>query len=123
MLLRVVVDPPEEFEKWLAHENEGAAKAPDDASQLKEGQAVFLKQSCINCHRVRGVADQGTYAPDLTHLMGRETLASGMISNTPENLRKWVDNPQQFKRGCLMPAFGLSDRDAGLVVRYLESLK
>ena len=28
--------------------------------------------------------------------MSRETLASGMIPNTPDNLRKWVQNPQQF---------------------------
>ena len=123
MLLRVVVDPPGEFEKWLDHEKEDAAKAPEGDAPEKQGRMVFLKQSCVNCHRIRGVADRGTYAPDLTHLMSRETLASGMIPNTPENLRKWVDNPQQFKRGCLMPAFGLSDRDAGLMVNYLETLK
>ena len=75
MLLRVVVDPPDEFDAWLKHESDKAAPpaVADVAAQ------TFLKQSCVNCHRVRGVADQGTYAPDLTHLMSRKTLASGMI--------------------------------------------
>ena len=123
MLLRVIVDPPDKFAKWLDHENEGAAQPPADDSRAQEGERVFLKQSCVNCHRVRGVADQGTYAPDLTHLMSRDTLASGMIPNRPEYLRKWVDNPQQFKQGCLMPAFGLTHPDADLIVHYLETLK
>ena len=39
-------------------------------------------QSCVNCHRVRGTLAQGGYAPDLTHLMGRQTLAAGMVPNT-----------------------------------------
>jgi cytochrome c oxidase subunit II len=123
MLLRVVVDPPDEFARWLDHEKEDAAEPAADDSRAREGKAVFLKQSCVNCHRVRGVADRGTYAPDLTHLMSRETLASGVIPNTPENLRKWVHDPQQFKRGCLMPAFGLTDHDADLIADYLETLR
>ncbi len=67
-------------------------------------------------------AAQGTYAPDLTHLMSRQTLASGMVPNTPENLRRWVADPQQIKPGCLMPAFGLSDRERNAIVAYLRTL-
>ncbi len=119
MLLRVVVDPPDEFATWLDHESAAAAKPAKDDLPAQ----TFLKQSCVNCHRVRGVADRGTYAPDLTHLMSRETLASGIIPNTPENLAKWVHDPQKIKPGCLMPAFGLTDHDADLIVHYLETLR
>ena len=62
---------------------------------------------------------QGTYAPDLTHLMSRQTLASGIVPNTPENLRRWVADPQPMKPGCLMPAFGLTDRERNDIVDYL----
>ena len=72
---------------------------------------------------MRGTPAQGTYAPDLTHLMSRETLASGVERNTPEDLRRWVDDPQAIKPGCLMPAFGLSDRQRDDVVRYLQTLR
>ena len=123
MLLRVVVDPPDVFDKWLDHEKEDAAEPSGDDSRAQEGEKVFLKQSCVNCHRVRGVTDKATYAPDLTHLMSRETLASGVIPNTPENLRKWVHDPQKIKPGCLMPAFGLSDAEMDQIVAYLETLK
>ena len=46
-----------------------------------------------------------------------------MIKNTPENLRQWVHDPQTIKPGCLMPAFGLDDRELDLVVDYLLTLK
>jgi cytochrome c oxidase subunit II len=119
MLLRVVADSPDEFEHWLANE----AKPAVEDSTGQEGKAVFLSQSCVNCHRVRGTAAQGGYAPDLTHLMRRETLAAGMVSNTINNLRRWVDDPGSLKPGCLMPAFGLSGRERELVSDYLETLR
>jgi cytochrome c oxidase subunit 2 len=55
--------------------------------------------------------------------MSRKTLASGMVENTPENLRRWVAAPQQIKSGCLMPAFGLGDREYDDIVRYLLTLR
>jgi cytochrome c oxidase subunit 2 len=119
MLIRVYVDPPDVFEAWLANERKPAVEDPD----VKAGRSAFLRQSCVNCHRVRGTPARGTYAPDLTHLMKRETLASGMVKNTPEILRRWVADPQPIKPGCLMPAFGLSDREYDDIVRYLLTLR
>jgi len=119
MLIRVVVESPEEFERWLEAEQRPAFDDPG----VRQGQTAFLAQSCINCHRVRGTPAQGTYAPDLTHLMSRQTFAAGMVPNTPENLRQWVNDPQKIKPGCLMPAFGLSERDRDLIVQYLSTLR
>jgi cytochrome c oxidase subunit 2 len=119
MLLRVVVDSPGDFEKWLENERKPAVEDPTSS----KGKAAFLAQSCINCHRVRGTAAQGSYAPDLTHLMGRKTLASGMVKNTPGNLSRWMADPQKIKPGCLMPAFGLSDQQCSDIVDYLLTLK
>src|SRR5262245_34462863 len=119
MLIRVVVDSPGDFERWLENEQQSAAEDPAAGA----GRTVFLAQSCINCHRVRGTPAQGRYAPDLTHLMSRKTLASGMVENSFENLGRWVADPQPIKPGCLMPAFGLADRDRDDIVRYLLTLR
>jgi len=119
MLLRVVVDSPRDFDRWLEYEQRPAAEDPGGSA----GRSALLAQSCVNCHRVRGTAARGTCAPDLTHLMSRQTLASGMVENTPENLRRWVADPQQIKPGCLMPAFGLGDRERNDIVRYLLTLR
>ena len=119
MLLRVNVDSPAAFQTWLDDQKKPAA---DDAAG-RAGRDVFLSQSCVNCHRVRGTIAAGTYAPDLTHLMSRQTLASGMVPNTRDQLRKWVADPGQIKAGCLMPAFGLSEKQMDLLVDYLMTLK
>ena len=55
--------------------------------------------------------------------MGRQTLASGMVPNTLENLRRWVDDPNSIKPGCLMPAFGLNEHDRDFIVDYLKTLR
>jgi cytochrome c oxidase subunit 2 len=133
MLLRVVVqevrkeprgpsqspDPDRYFDDWLENERKPAVEDPAAGA----GRSAFLAQSCVNCHRVRGTPARGTYAPDLTHLMSRQTLASGMVPNTPDNLRRWVQDPQTIKPGCLMPAFGLSDRERDEIVGYLLTLR
>jgi cytochrome c oxidase subunit 2 len=119
MLLRVVVDTPEEFARWLAEE----AKPAVEDSAVSADRDAFLAESCVNCHRVRGTAAEGSFGPDLTHLMSRETLASGMIANTPENLADWVRDPQSIKPGCLMPAFGLDETKQASIVKYLLTLR
>lgn len=116
MLLRVYVEPPDEFARWVADQK-------TDGRSSNEGKNRFLAHSCVNCHRVRGTSAVGTFGPDLTHLMSRQTLASGIVPNTKENLRDWIANPQQVKEGCLMPAFGLSKSEIDLIVGYLSTLR
>ena len=119
MLLRVVVDSPAEFQAWLENQKRPAV----NVLETQAGRDIFLSQSCVNCHRVSGTSAHGTYGPDLTHLMSRQTIAAGMTPNTPKELRKWLTNPQQTKEGCLMPRFGLSTREVDLLADYLATLK
>ncbi|VTT97037.1 cytochrome c oxidase subunit ii : Cytochrome c oxidase subunit 2 OS=Granulicella mallensis (strain ATCC BAA-1857 / DSM 23137 / MP5ACTX8) GN=AciX8_2886 PE=3 SV=1: COX2_TM: COX2: Cytochrom_C [Gemmataceae bacterium] len=124
MLLRVVVESPEDFEKYLAAEAKPAAD-PTDKVALANKEA-FRSQSCVNCHTVRDKQDtraNGTFGPDLTHLMARKTIAAGMIPNTPENLKKWVFSPESVKPGCLMAGFDLGEKDMKAVIDYLTTLK
>jgi cytochrome c oxidase subunit II len=119
MLLRVYVDTPEKFAAWLENEQKPAV---NDAAN-REGQQAFLAQSCVNCHTIRGTTANGKFGPDLTHLAARQTFAAGMIELNRDNLRRWIRDPQQIKESCLMPAFGLSDRNMDLITDYLMTLK
>jgi cytochrome c oxidase subunit 2 len=131
MLLRVYVDPPEQFQRWIAEQQRiqsEMANPPsgDNAPETVDangGQFVFERQACINCHAVAGTVANGRFGPDLTHLMSRETLASGAIPNTPENLTAWIADPSQFKPGSLMPAMHLTDRQNAQITAYLLTLK
>jgi cytochrome c oxidase subunit 2 len=119
MLLRVYVETPEDFDRWVKEQQKTAGKDPAVAA----GRLVFEQTACINCHAVRGTVADGRFGPDLTHLMSRDTLASGALSNSPEGLRAWIKSPNQYKPGALMPAMNLSDRDLDQLVGYLTTLK
>jgi len=119
MLLRVIAEPNKDFLAWV----EAQRKPANGDPRVAEGKLTFESLSCVNCHTVRGTTANGVFGPDLTHLMSRQTLAAGVVLNTPENLRRWVDDPQALKPGCFMPSMKLTNQQLTQVVSYLESLK
>jgi cytochrome c oxidase subunit II len=121
MLLRVYVEPRADFDRWVQTQQQVAANVPKDASAA-EGRRVFESTACINCHVVAGTVANGRFGPDLTHLMSRDTLASGAAPNTPENLRLWIENPDAIKPGSLMPPMNLSQQEFDRVTAYLLTL-
>jgi len=122
MLLRVYVEPRADFDRWVQTQQQVAANVPKDASAA-EGRRVFESTACINCHVVAGTVANGRFGPDLTHLMSRDTLASGAALNTPENLRLWIENPDAIKPGSLMPPMNLSRQEFDRVTAYLLTLR
>ncbi len=119
MLLRVYVQTRDEFDRWVREQS-----LPARASgAISEGRKIFERTACINCHTVAGTAANGRFGPDLTHLMSRDTIASGAALNTPANLRRWIQNPNSIKPGSKMPAMGLSDPELDAVTQYMESLR
>jgi len=119
MLLRVYVDSPEQFATWVAAQKQPAHSSDATAA----GRQIFERTACINCHAISGTVANGRFGPDLTHLMSRDTIASGAAANTHENLKLWIHSPDSIKPGSLMPAMNLNDRDLEAVTAYLESLK
>jgi cytochrome c oxidase subunit 2 len=138
MLLRVYVDTPEDFDKWIREQQREQTELaqphtqtisamqqiePADTVSARDGQMVFEQQACISCHTVAGTVANGRYGPDLTHLMGRATLGAGAADNNSANLLAWIADPNSFKPGCLMPAMHLSARQNAQIVAYLLTLK
>jgi cytochrome c oxidase subunit 2 len=123
MLLRVVVQSPAEFGKWAtAQKTDQKSDSVSDAS-VAAGRATFLSLSCVSCHAVSGTPASGTFGPDLSHLISRSTLGSGVMPNTPQNLRAWIKDPQTIKPGNLMPNMQLNSKELDEVTAYLSSLK
>ncbi len=119
MLLRVSVDSPQEFDNWVRGQQQTATL--DET--VTTGRRVFETTACMNCHAIGGTAASGRFGPDLTHLMSRQTIASGAAANTSENLRLWIENPEAIKPGSLMPPMKLNDTELDALVGYLETLR
>jgi cytochrome c oxidase subunit 2 len=118
MLLRVYVQSREDFDRWV-HEQQQDATTSSGAV----GSDLFVSKACFACHAIRGTAAAGKLGPDLTHLMSRDTLASGAVPNTPQNLRQWVRSPNSFKPGSRMPEQDLSDSELDQLTSYLMTLR
>src|SRR5262249_39857186 len=108
MRLRVIVQTPDDFERWVAMQ-----KAPpvEPAGDAASGKTAYAQLACVGCHTIRGVSG-GVIGPDLTHVGTRRTIAAGLLPNTPENLIAWLRDPEAVKPGVKMPNLRLSEAEA-----------
>jgi cytochrome c oxidase subunit 2 len=119
MLLLVYVDSREDFDRWIRQQSRPAQVA----ATASEGRRIFETTACVSCHTIAGTRANGTFGPDLTHLMSRQTIAAGAAKNTLGNLIAWIYNPALIKPGCEMPSMGLSTQQAAEVAEYLATLR
>ncbi len=121
MRIRVIAQPEAEFKAWEQHQLEVPAKPTAGAALA--GSKLFNSLTCGDCHTVAGTTANGEIGPDLTHVASRETLAAGRLINTPENMAKWISDPQKYKPGCYMPNFNFNKQQVKELAAYLETLK
>jgi cytochrome c oxidase subunit II len=122
MRFRAFVDSPDDFAKWDKEQLAGPAPAPANDQLASDGAKVFADSPCTTCHMIQGVS-KGYIGPNLTHFGSRTTLAAGVLKNTPENVARWIEDPQEIKPGANMPALLLPGAKMNALVAYLESLK
>jgi cytochrome c1 len=80
MRFRCRVVEPEDFAKWVDAQRVPAAE-PAANSLAATGKALFAQKTCAMCHRVGGQYDAGSFAPDLTHVASRTSLAGAWLDN------------------------------------------
>ncbi|MBW3547291.1 MAG: cytochrome c oxidase subunit II [Actinobacteria bacterium] len=121
MRLVLVAQPAEEFDDHVRRVAEDAGQP--DSLLAAEGQRVFNRVGCADCHAVRGTEAAGVAGPDLTHLASRRTIGAGVVANTRGNLAGWVVNPQGIKPGNHMPPQPVDPEDLEALLAYLEGLE
>jgi cytochrome c oxidase subunit 2 len=127
MRLRAFVQTKDDFDKWVKQQQ--SPPVTPAGGSAAAGAQIFANAPCAICHTVKGLTGlspqySGTFkGPDLTHFGSRSTLAGSILENTPENLAKWIQDPDKVKPGANMPTLGLKGKDLNDLVAYLESLK
>ncbi len=124
MRFAVKVVTQAEFDAWIQSQLATAVE-PAAGSAAEAGQTAFLdpRNGCIACHVVDGAGGVGLVGPNLTHVGERQFLAGGIISNTPENMARWLASPQTVKPGSKMVLpRALDDATIESIVAYLGTL-
>lgn len=114
------------LDAWRNHQD---PEPNEDAALIAKGKELFAAKTCVACHTVRGHGAAGVTGPDLTHIGSRTTIAAGLLENNPEQLQRWLHDPEVVKPGNKM-AKGYRDNNVKLtadeeiaLVAYLGSLK
>lgn len=113
----VIAHTQDEFDEWLKGQT-APAQAGDST-----GADVFFREGCAGCHTVRGKDALGDQGPDLTHLASRQTIGAARLSNTRDNLRRWITEGQKMKPGNQMPEFQLPQEDMAALLDFLGALE
>lgn len=104
MRMEAVALSKEDFAKWVANQ-QAPYVAPAKDTLAKQGEEVFLNQ-CVRCHQVNGLTradgtpaiaapDENVWsgaAPNLSHLMSRNTFAGAMFNLLSKQCRDEVWN-------------------------------
>jgi putative membrane protein len=87
------------------------------------GRDAIGRYGCPACHTIPGVSGAyGLVGPPLSGVASRVYIA-GMLSNTPENLIRWIQNPKKVNEHTAMPNMGVTPSDAQDIAGYLYTLK
>jgi cytochrome c1 len=101
----------------------GVAYAEALGGNPARGPAIAERYGCGSCHTIPGVTGaRGLVGPPLLW-WSRRTFIAGELPNTPENLVRWIRDPQSVEPHTAMPALGLSDAEARDVAAYLYTLR
>lgn len=97
--------------------------APPTGGDADRGASVIGSVGCGSCHTIPGIRDaRGLVGPPLLWF-ARRTFIAGQLPNTPENLVRWVHDPQSVEPRTAMPRLGLSLQQARDVAAYLYTLR
>ena len=89
------------------------ARAPD----------LIRRYGCAGCHTIPGIpGGDGKVGGPLQDIRQR-VYVGGVVTNSPDNLVRWIVSPQTFSPRSAMPATGITEAEARDVAAYLYSLK
>jgi cytochrome c2 len=85
----------------------------------RAGEAKFIAYGCGGCHMMENVRKAtGGVGPSLDGVALRAVIG-GKLSNSPDNLQRWIRDPQAISPGTAMPDLNVGERDARDISAFL----
>lgn len=96
---------------------------PADGRPHAAARRALQLHGCRSCHVIPGIVGSDRQVGPPLAGFGRQALIAGRWPNTPEQLARWIRDPQGLDPGTAMPPTGVSDADARAIAAYLLSLR
>ena len=87
------------------------------------GKRMIRKYGCGSCHTIDDVKGaNGLVGPPLNGI-GRRLYLGGVITNSPDNMARWIYDPPAIDSLTVMPKTGVTLDEARDIAAYLYTLK
>jgi mono/diheme cytochrome c family protein len=96
------------------------ALLPADA---KRGAAAMHQYACATCHVIPGIVGASKPVGPPLEGMAARAFVAGVVPNTPENLERFLLDPQAISPESAMPRLGLREQDARDIAAFLLTLR
>ena len=104
-------------------EAERAASEMTGGGDPSRGRAKIRHYGCVSCHTIPGLAEaDALVGPPLDRIASR-TYIGGVLTNSPDNMIRWIQNPPGVDNLTAMPNLGVTEQDARDIASYLYTLK
>ena len=86
------------------------------------GRQLLASYGCGSCHTIPGVKGADALVGPPLVSFARRSYVAGQLANTPDNLARWIQDPQRVEPGTAMPDLGVSAEEAANMAAYLLEL-
>lgn len=93
-------------------------RAASEAS-IVSGRRLIASYGCGLCHTIPGIPGADSMAGPPLNCFYERTYIAGRLSNTWENLSKWIQDPQSIDPNTAMPNLGVNKDEARDIAAYL----
>lgn len=109
------------YERFAATSEDASCPPAVDAQpySIEQAQITLRQYACDTCHIIENMVGPTTHVgPPLREFYRRKYIA-GVLPNTPENLVRWIMDPEGVSPHTLMPDLEVSEAHARTMTRYL----
>lgn len=93
--------------------------AAETGGDPRRGEALFIQYGCGSCHALKNVREAtGMVGPPLDGIALR-VIVGGHLANNPDNMQKWIRDPQHVSPGTAMPDLKVGEGDARDITAFL----
>jgi len=86
---------------------------------VRRGEAMFIQYGCGSCHALENVRTAtGMVGPPLDGVALR-VIIGGHLANNPQNMERWIRDPQHVAPGTAMPDLQVGEGDARDITAFL----
>jgi cytochrome c len=87
------------------------------------GRAAIERYGCAGCHTIPGARNTTALVGPTLEKIASRSYVGGVTANTPENMIRWILNPQSLNPRSAMPNLRVTESDARDIASYLYTLK